>query len=123
MLTEADILDALRDCYDPDIPLNIVDLGLVQAITIQPELDVPGIGIAGVPLKQRVSIVLTPTNPTESAGDQLSAQIANRFAGIETVSRTTITLIPEPRWTPRNITPAGRRMLGLEGNSSLVQIR
>ena len=59
MLTEADILAALRDCYDPGIALNIVDLGLVQSITITPDPDAPGAGIPGVPTRHRVAIALT----------------------------------------------------------------
>jgi metal-sulfur cluster biosynthetic enzyme len=123
MLTEADILLALRDCYDPEIPCNIVDLGLIQTITIQPDPEAPGTGIPGVPQKQLVEITLTPTNPTEAAEAQLTAQIVNRLAGLETVSQTTVTILRKPPWTPQNITPTGRRILGLDGNPTLVQIR
>jgi metal-sulfur cluster biosynthetic enzyme len=123
MLTEADIVAALRDCYDPELPLNVVDLGLVQSITIIPDLDAPGTGIPGVPQKHKVSIDLIATHPTESAEAHLRAQIANRLAGIETVSHTTVHILPTPPWTPQNITPAGRRILGLDGNPNLVQIR
>jgi metal-sulfur cluster biosynthetic enzyme len=123
MLTEADILLALRDCYDPEIPCNIVDLGLIQTITLQPDLEAPGTGISGVSQKHLVAITLTPTNPTEAAEAHLTAQIANRLAGLEAVSQTTITILRNPLWTPQNITPAGRRTLGLDGNPTLVQIR
>ena len=123
MLTEADILAALRDCYDPEIPLNVVDLGLVQSIAITPDLDAPGTGIPGVPQKNLVHIDLILTHPSEAAEAQLTAQIANRLAGFETVSHTTITLLREPAWGPGNITPAGRKTLGLDGNPNLIQIR
>ncbi|WP_158792363.1 metal-sulfur cluster assembly factor [Granulicella sp. L60] len=123
MLTEADILLALRDCYDPQLPCNIVDLGLVRSITITPDHEAPGTGIPGVPQKHLVHIEITPTQTSEESAAQLSAQIANRLAGIETVSRTTTTLLHEPTWTPLSITPAGRRTLGLDGNPNLVQIR
>jgi metal-sulfur cluster biosynthetic enzyme len=123
MLTEADILLALRDCYDPQLPCNIVDLGLVRSITITPDHEAPGTGIPGVPQKHLVHIEITPTQTGEDAAAQLSAQIANRLAGLETVSRTTTTLLHEPAWTPLSITPAGRRILGLDGNPNLIQIR
>jgi metal-sulfur cluster biosynthetic enzyme len=123
MLKESDILTALRDCYDPEIPCNIVDLGLIHSITIQPDLQAPGTGIPGVPQKHIISITLTPTNPTEAAEAQLIAQITNRLAGIEAISQTNITIQPAPPWTPQNITPAGRRTLGLDGNPTLVQLR
>ena len=123
MLKESDILTALRDCYDPEIPCNIVDLGLIHSITIQPDQEAPGTGIPGVPQKHIIAITLTPTNPTEAAEAQLIAQISNRLAGLETISQTTITIQPTPFWTPQNITPAGRKILGLDGNPTLVQIR
>ena len=123
MLTEPDILQALRDCYDPDVPCNIVDLGLIRALTILPDREAPGANIPGVPTKHRIALTLTLTNPTEAAEAQLTAQIANRLAGLETVSQTNITIQPTPPWTPQNITPAGRKILGLDGNPTLVQIR
>lgn len=123
MLTEADILSALRDCYDPELPCNIVDLGLVRSIAVAPDLEAPGAGIPGVPKKHRIQIDLILTNPTEATEAQLKAQIANRLAGLQEVSQTIITILSMPAWNPTQITPEGRRILGLDGNPSLVQIR
>ncbi len=123
MLTESEITTALRDCYDPELPCNIVDLGLVRSITITPDHDAPGAGIPGVPEKHHVHIDLILTHPSDDAEAQLRAQIANRLAGLEAVSRTIITILSTPAWTPANITPAGRRILGLDGNPNLIQIR
>ena len=123
MLTESDILLALRDCYDPEIPCNIVDLGLIQTISLERDPEAPGAGIPGVPQKHLIHIALTLTNPTEAAEAHLRAQITNRLAGLEAVSQTTITILSNPPWTPQSITPAGRRILGLDGNPTLVQIR
>jgi metal-sulfur cluster biosynthetic enzyme len=123
MLTESDILLALRDCYDPTLPCNIVDLGLIHSIAVTPDLEAPGTHIPGVPQKHNIEIQLTPTQKDEAAEAHLRAQIANRLAGLETVSRTTITLLDHPAWTPLSITPAGRKILGLDGNPNLIQIR
>ena len=123
MLTEADIRAALRDCYDPELPLNIVDLGLIQNVTITRDLEAPGTNIPGVPQKHIIEIALTPTQTDEPSQAQLVAQITHRLAGLETISRTIVTLLETPMWTPLNITPAGRKTLGLDGNPNLVQIR
>ena len=123
MLTESDILLALRDCYDPVLPCNIVDLGLIRSITVTPDPEAPGAQIPGVPPKHHIEIVLTPTQTDEAAEAHLRAQIANRLAGLETVNRTTITLLDQPAWTPLSITPAGRKILGIDGNPNLIQIR
>jgi metal-sulfur cluster biosynthetic enzyme len=123
MLTQSDILHALRDCYDPVLPCNIVDLGLIHSITITSDAEAPGAGIPGVPQKHIIDIAVIPTQNEEAATAQLSAQITNRLAGLEAISRTSITLLDTPIWSPLNITPAGRKTLGLDGNPHLVQIR
>jgi metal-sulfur cluster biosynthetic enzyme len=123
MLTETDVLTALRDCYDPVLPCNIVDLGLIHSIAIARDLDAPGTRIPGVPQKHIIKIEITPTQTNEASEAQLTAQIANRLAGLETVSRTEIILIHEPAWSPLSITPTGRKILGLDGNPNLIQIR
>jgi metal-sulfur cluster biosynthetic enzyme len=123
MLTKADILTALRDCYDPTLPCNIVDLGLIQSIAITRDLEAPGSNIPGVPHKHKIQIEITPTQNDEASNAQLQAQIVNRLAGFETISQTTVTLLHQPAWTPQRITPAGRKILGLDGHPHLVQIR
>lgn len=111
-LTESDILAALRDCYDPEIPLNIVDLGLVHSISSAPDPDAPGAGIPGVPPKQRVTITLTLTSIIEAEDTPLIAQIQNRLAAFEAISHTDVTLVREPAWNPGRISPEGRARLG-----------
>jgi len=123
MLTESDILSALRDCYDPNLPCNIVDLGLVQSLTVALDPEAPGAGIPGVPQKHRIRVEFSLTNPTDEAEAQLATQIRNRLAGIEEAGETTVVFVREPAWTPQQITPAGRRILGLDGNPNLIQIR
>ena len=121
-MTEEHIRAALRDCYDPVLPCNVVDLGLVHRIDLAPDTDAPGSGIPGVPPKYRVHISLLRATEDEAASAQLIAQVANRLAGIEAISRTTVTQLADPVWSPQRITPAGRRLLGLDSNPHLVQI-
>ncbi len=128
VLTEAAILEALRDCYDPEIPLNIVDLGLVHSIAIALDPDAPGAGISGVPPRHRVSIALTLAQIADPADTPLVAQIQNRLAAFETISRTTVEILREPAWNPGRISPEGRARLGnrLPSNkpaNALIQIQ
>ena len=116
--------EALRDCYDPVIPCNIVDLGLVLRIEVLRDPDAPGAGIPGVPPKHQVTVQILTTNgdPDDAGPQQMSAQIGNCLAGLQTVSATLVEVLSQPAWTPVRITPAGRRILGLDGNPHLVQI-
>lgn len=130
-LTEADILAALRDCYDPEISLNIVDLGLVHSIVITPDPDAPGAGIRGVPPHHRVHIALTLSQIIDAQGSEdtpLIAQIQNRLSAFETISRTQVEILREPAWNPGRISPEGRARLGnrLPSNkpaNALIQIQ
>ena len=123
-LTEIEIRTALKDCFDPDLRINIVDLGLVYDIHIEEDKDAPGTGIPGVPPRFRVNIDLTLTAREHPAEGQIVALIENRLYGMPAVSKAQISLVWEPQWTPERITPEGRRQLGLNtprGNN-LIQI-
>lgn len=113
-LTEADIRAALRDCYDPEVPCNIVDLGLVYKVALAPDPDAPGAGVPGVPQRHRVHISLTLTSRGCPAHTQIIAQIENRLAAFETVSKTEVALVWQPPWTPHQISPEGRKRLGID---------
>jgi metal-sulfur cluster biosynthetic enzyme len=113
-LTEAAIREALRDCYDPEVPCNIVDLGLVYGVALAPDPDAPGAGIPGVPPRHRVHVELTLTSPGCPAHTQIIAQIENRLSAFETVSRTEVALVWQPPWTPHRISPEGRKRLGID---------
>jgi metal-sulfur cluster biosynthetic enzyme len=127
-LTEADILAALRDCYDPALTLNVVDLGLIQSIAIAPDAEAPGSGIRGVPSRHRVSVSLILTDDDTAAASALPALIQNRLAAFETISRTEVEIRSQPIWTPDRISPEGRIRLAAHLNSrkpshELIQIK
>ena len=121
-MTADTIRAALRDCYDPDLPCNLIDLGLIRHIAVEPDPEAPGSGIPGVPPRFRASVTFTPAHPNDATEAHLAALIRNRLAGLEPLSRITVTAETTPPWTPVDITPAGRRQLGLDGNPTLVQI-
>lgn len=95
-MTDADLLSALRDCYDPALKRNIVELGLVRSATLQPDLDAPGARIPGVPPRFAATIELFAPSSDEDANAMLVAQIDNRLAGLEQISRAHIKLLPTP---------------------------
>lgn len=113
-LTELTIREALRDCYDPEVPCNIVDLGLVYSVAVALDPDAPGAGIPGVPPRHRVNIGLTLTSKGCPAHTQIIAQIEGRLSAFETVSITAVELVWEPAWSPARISPEGRKLLGIE---------
>ena len=88
-MTDADLLAALRDCYDSLLRRNIVDLNLVRSAHLTPDPEAPG------PIPRFIAhIQLTAPTADEAANTQLTAQIENRLLGIESISCTNITLLP-----------------------------
>ncbi len=114
MVTEDHIWQALRDCYDPEIPLNVVELGMIAAIAVRLDPDAPGAGIAGVPDRYSVRVSLLSLGEDEAHEAQVSALIYNRLAGLPELSSVTVQTGNAVRWTPARITEAGRRMLRLD---------
>jgi metal-sulfur cluster biosynthetic enzyme len=96
--TEERVLDALRAVDDPEIGINVVDLGLVY-----------GVAIAGNSLAVR----LTMTTPSCPLGDHIvgEAEQALRRAFPE-LARVAVELVFEPPWGPERISEAARRQLG-----------
>jgi metal-sulfur cluster biosynthetic enzyme len=113
-LTEDEVRAALRDCFDPEVPCNIVDLGLVYRVGVTPDPDAPGSGIVGVPPRHRVQIELTLTSKGCPAHTQIIAQIEGRLSAFETISETTVELVWEPAWSPARISAEGRKTLGID---------
>lgn len=93
-MTDADLLHALRDCYDPRLRRNIVELGLVRKATLTRDFDAPGAHIPGVPPRFIASVELAAPGSDEAANAQLTALIENRLAGLPALSRTVIQLRP-----------------------------
>ena len=108
-LTESDVFTALKDCYDPEVPVNIVDLGLIYGVILQADPD----STPAFP-RQRVAIQMTLTTPHCPAHSMMVEQVKNRLAGIAGISQTEVNLVWQPAWGPERITAEGRKTLGFE---------
>jgi len=108
MLTEAQIETALRDCFDPEVKLNLVDLGLIYKIETGPDAD-------STPKwpRQWVKVTMTLTTQQCPASGLIFEQVNNRLAGIPDISKVEVDLVWEPKWTPHRISAAGRKQLGI----------
>ena len=124
MFSEDDLREALRACFDSSNPfkrpLNIVDLGLVQAIHLEVDDQAPGFGIAGVPLRQRLHLSLISTSNDPDANTILVAQIENRLAGLPEISRSTVELLDSPAWSTNRVSGDLRRELRLDPSPFLI---
>jgi len=94
---------ALRTCYDPEIPVNIVDLGLVYDTRIN---DLPEGGV-------RVDIKMTLTATGCGMGGAIAGDAEDKLRSIPGVTDATVRVVWDPPWTPHMISEEGRRTLGI----------
>ena len=108
-VTEHDVLNALKDCYDPEIPVNIVDLGLIYGVKIRPE------AIELQPeTRQDVEVEMTLTAPGCPAHTQISQQVKDRIEQLPGINSATVNVVWTPAWTPERLSQAAREKLGIE---------
>lgn len=103
--SEARVWDALRQCFDPEIPLNIVDLGLIYDLRIS-DSDTEGL--------YQVSVQMTLTAQGCGMGPVIAGDAKQQIEAIPQVKSAEVSIIWEPPWNPHMISEAGRQKLGLE---------
>jgi FeS assembly SUF system protein len=99
-LEKEQIMDAIRQCYDPEIPINIVDLGLIY--------DVAHDEVGNVTVK------MTLTTQGCPSAQEIPAQVKEKVAAVPDVHDVKVDIVWEPAWDPSRITPEGRQVLGIE---------
>lgn len=119
-LSAKDVREALRVCFDPELPVNVVDLGLLHAVELTHDPDAPGT----TPRFQVTVILLRRTSDDEREA-MLQGQVANRLAGMYEVSTSRVCFVDEPRWTADRMSDAARAQLGLNRvqKPGLIQIQ
>jgi metal-sulfur cluster biosynthetic enzyme len=96
-LTEEKILDALKEVYDPEIPVNVVDLGLIYQVKI---------------IEDWVGIKMTLTSPGCGLADQIANQVREKVLDVPGVISGDVRIVWQPQWTPNMIHPDARKKLG-----------
>jgi probable FeS assembly SUF system protein SufT len=102
-VTEEQVREKLRTCYDPEIPVNIVDLGLVYDLQIQP---LPSGG-------NRVEIKMTLTAPGCGMGPVLQQDVESKVSAIPGVKEAGVFLVWDPPWNRDMLSESARLELGM----------
>jgi FeS assembly SUF system protein len=97
-LREDEVIEALRECYDPEIPVNIIDLGLVYGMKIQPE---------------RVDVRMTLTALGCPMAGEVMTEVRDRLLDLPGVKDAGVELTYDPPWTPERMTEDARWELGM----------
>ena len=104
-LCEDSVRELLKQVKDPELFVNIVDLGLIYGVTITPSTETPG--------KQQVSVDMTMTSPACPAGPQLIGDTKRTVAAHPEVAGVEVRIVMEPPWTPDRMTDDARDQLGI----------
>lgn len=102
-IAEDTVREALKDVIDPELFVNIVDLGLIYDVTIT-ETDEG---------KNNIDVEMTLTSPACPAGPQLIAQSKEACEKLDDVGAVDIKLVMQPPWTPDSMTEDARDQLGI----------
>ena len=102
-LTEDHVREALKQVVDPELFVNVIDLGLVYKVELKDREDG----------KQDVTIEMTLPSPACPAGPQLIQQAKNVLGALEGVGEVEVKLVMSPPWTPDRMTDEARDQLGI----------
>lgn len=97
-LNEALVYQALRNCKDPEIPVNIVDLGLIYDVRITEDL---------------VQVKMTLTTQGCGMGGHISQEAEEQIRALPGVRTASVEIVWDPPWDPTMISPEGKKTLGL----------
>ncbi len=99
IVTRDEVIEALKDVYDPEIPVNVVDLGLIYDVAVE---------------DNDVEVKMTLTFAGCGMGPYIAQQAEWRIAELETVEDVNVEMVYDPPWTPDMITEDGKKQLGLD---------
>lgn len=97
MLTRETVMTALKNCYDPEIPINIVDLGLIYDVRID---------------GGNVEVDMTLTAPGCPMHVPMSEDVKEKIEELDGVIRATVSVVWEPRWDPGRMSEEAKKMMG-----------
>jgi FeS assembly SUF system protein len=99
-MTQEEVIEKLKTVYDPEIPVNIYDLGLIYDIQVQ---------------ANEVSVVMTLTTATCPAAAFMPEEVKNVIYELPAVTEVKVDVTYEPRWTRDRMTAEAKKILGYTG--------
>ena len=101
--SEEKVWDAMRGCYDPEIPVNIVDLGLIYDLRVEEGED-----------GKQIFVKMTLTAQGCGMGPVIADDAKQRILALSEVESAEVDIVWDPPWNPRMISEEGKKVLGLE---------
>ncbi|MCZ6598808.1 MAG: metal-sulfur cluster assembly factor [Planctomycetota bacterium] len=99
MATTEEVYDQLKQVFDPEIPVNIVDLGLIYDVKVDGD---------------SCNVTMTLTSQACPEAKTIPDVVQRRVTSIEGIENTEVNIVWEPQWSPKMISAEGRQILGIE---------
>ncbi len=99
VVTEPQVYDVLRQCYDPEIPINVVELGLIYDVKI---------------IDDWVGVKMTLTTPGCGMGGYIANTIREKLLTLPGIHEADVRIVWEPRWDPSMMSEDARKKLGIK---------
>lgn len=93
------VIEVVRTCYDPEIPINIYELGLIYEIRVEPSAE--------------VYVKMTLTTPACPSAISLPGEVEDKIRQLPSVKDVKVDVVWEPPWDPRKMSEAARLQLGM----------
>jgi metal-sulfur cluster biosynthetic enzyme len=103
-VSQEDVISALKQCYDPEIPVNIVDLGLIYEVRLE---EVPE-------NQQDITVDMTLTAQGCPSHVEISQQVRSRLESLPGIRNANVNVVWAPAWTPERLSADARKQLGIE---------
>ena len=100
MATKEQVIDALKEVFDPEIPVNVVDLGLIYGVEITPE--------------SKAVVTMTLTTPGCGMAYNIAMQVKMKTLEVPGIKEATVTVVWEPKWDPSKMSEEARKKLGVK---------
>ena len=102
MVTKEQVIAALKECYDPEIPVSVVDLGLIYDVQVDGD---------------KVHVKMTLTAPGCPMHTFIGEEVRRKIVSLPGVSEAKVEFVWEPRWTPDRMSEDAKRRLGFTSAS------
>jgi metal-sulfur cluster biosynthetic enzyme len=109
-ISREQVIDVLKQCYDPEIPIDLWNLGLIYDIQIQDSY---------TPEKSDVNIVMTLTTPGCGLAHTIARDVKQKLENLYEVQQASVQITFDPPWEPRMMSEEARARLGLAPSTDL----
>jgi len=98
LVTMEDVMKALKECYDPEIPVNVWDLGLIYDVAVDGD---------------KVHVKMTLTAPGCPMHSFISREVKEKLQSVSGVKEATVEVVWDPPWSPDKMSPEAKAQLGM----------